>query len=94
MSSTTQEDGFTKVTHKHKKRKANGSPTLPSMPKPGFPEPPLGASVSPKQTLRTGFRGDTQWCRQKIQKLEIFNGQIEAVPPQPQSISDQGITKR
>ena len=52
MSSTTQEDGFTEVTRKHKKRKASGSPTLPSQPKPGSSEPPPGAPVRPKPNLK------------------------------------------
>ena len=45
MSSVTQEDGFTEVTRKHKKRKASGSPTLPSQPKPSSHESLLGTPV-------------------------------------------------
>ena len=48
MSSTTQEDGFTEVTHGLRKRKASSSPTLPSQPKSGPSEPPLGTPVHPK----------------------------------------------
>ena len=46
--SSTQEEGFTEVTHDRKKRKASGSPTLPSQPKPGSSQPPLGTPVCPK----------------------------------------------
>ena len=52
MSSITQEDGFTEITRGRKKRKASGSPTLPSQPKPGFSEPPLGTPVCPKPNLK------------------------------------------
>ena len=52
MSSATQEDGFTEVTRKHKKRKASGSPTLPSQHKPGSSEPPLGTPVRPKPNIK------------------------------------------
>ena len=52
MSSVTQEDGFTEVTRGRKKRKASGSPTLPSQPKPSSSEPPLGTPVRPKPNLK------------------------------------------
>ena len=52
MSSITQEDGFTEVTRGCKKRKASGSPTLPSQPEPGSSEPPLGTPVRPKPNLK------------------------------------------
>ena len=45
MSSVSQEDGFIKVTHASKERKANTSPTLPNQPKPGSP---LLTPVRPK----------------------------------------------
>ena len=52
MSSITQEDGVTEVTRGRKKRKASGSPTLPSQPKPGSSQPPLGTSVRLKPNLK------------------------------------------
>ena len=52
MSSSTQGDGFTDVTHGRKKRKASSSPTLPSQPKPGSAEPPLGTPARPKPSLK------------------------------------------
>ena len=52
MSSITQEDGFTEVSRGRKKRKASGSPTLPSQPKPGSSQPPLGTPVHPKPNFK------------------------------------------
>ena len=48
MPSSTQGDGFTEVTHGRKKRKASSSLMLPSQPKPGSTESPLGIPVRPK----------------------------------------------
>ena len=48
MSLVNQEDEFTEVTHKHKKRKATGSPTLPILQKTGSSEPPPGTPTRPK----------------------------------------------
>ena len=53
VSSTTQEDGFTEVTHGLRKRKASSSPTLPSQPKSGSSEPPLGTPVHPKSNPKS-----------------------------------------
>ena len=94
IPSFSQEDGFTEVTHGRKKRKASNSPTLPSQPKSGFSEPPLGTTSMPQTKPKKQNSSDTQWCRRKIKKLKIHNRRIEAVPPWPQSFSDQGITKR
>ena len=52
MSSTTQGDGLTEVTHGCKKHKASNSPTLPSQPKPGSSEPPLRTPVHPKPSIK------------------------------------------
>ena len=55
MSFITQEDGFTEVTRGHKKRKASNSPTLPSQPKSGSSEPPLGTPVRPRPNLKNNI---------------------------------------
>ena len=55
MSSISQEDGFTEVNRGRKKRKANNSPTLLSLPKPGSSEPPLGNPVSPKPSIKNSI---------------------------------------
>ena len=56
MSSVTQEDGFTEVTRSRKKRKASGSPTLSSQPKPGSSEPPPGPPVCPTPYLKNKIK--------------------------------------
>ena len=55
MSSATQGDGFTEVTRGRKKRKASNSHTLPSQPKSGFSEPPLGTPVRPKPSIKNSI---------------------------------------
>ena len=52
MSSVIQVDGFTEVTRKHKKSKASGSPTLPTLQKPGSSELPPETPVRPKPTIK------------------------------------------
>ena len=55
MTSVNQEDEFTEVTRKRKKRKASGSPKLPTLQKTGCSEPPPETTVrprpSPKNTI-------------------------------------------
>ena len=51
MTSVSQEDEFTEVTHKRKKRKAKGSPTLPTLQKTGSSEPPPGTPTRPKPAI-------------------------------------------
>ena len=55
MTSVSQEDEFTEVTHKRKKRKASGSPTLPTLQKTGSselpPETPIRPRPYPKNTI-------------------------------------------
>ena len=48
MSIVTQEDEFTEVTRKRKKRKASGSPTLPTLRKTGSSELPPETPVRPQ----------------------------------------------
>ena len=51
MTSVSQEDEFMEVTRKRKKRKATGSPTLPTLQKIGSSEPPPGTPTRPKPIL-------------------------------------------
>ena len=53
--SSTEGDRFTEVTRRRKKRKASSSPTLPSQPKPGPSEPPLGIPVRPKPSIKNSI---------------------------------------
>ena len=51
MSSVSQEDEFTEVTNKRKKRTASGSPTLPTLQKTGSSELPPGTPTRPKPAI-------------------------------------------
>ena len=55
MTSVSQEDEFTEVTRKRKKRKASGSPTLPTLQRKGSselpPETPIRPRPYPKNTI-------------------------------------------
>ena len=51
MSSVSQEDEFTEVTHKRKKHKALGSLTLLTLKKTGSSELPPGTPTRPKPTI-------------------------------------------
>ena len=52
MTSVNQEDEFTEVARKHKKRKAVNSPTLPTLQKTGSSEPPPVTPVRPKPAFK------------------------------------------
>ena len=80
MSSVTQEDGFTEVTRDRKKRKASGSPTRPSQPKPGSSEPSLGTPVRPKPSIKnsipvilSGFDGKFKNWRSVLGELRQYH---------------------
>ena len=76
MSSGTQEDGFTEVTHKHKKRKASGSPTLPSQRKPGFSEPPLITPVRPEPNLKNKIPVILSGVDRKFKNWRFLMGEL------------------
>ena len=48
MTSVSQEDKFTEVTHERKKRKASDSPTLPTLQKTGSSELPPETPIRPR----------------------------------------------
>ena len=92
MSSVTQEDGFTEVTRDRKKRKVNGSPTLPGQPKLGSSEPPLGKQVRPKPSIEnstpailSGVNGEFRNWRSIMGELRQYHlglkvSQIKELP--------------
>ena len=53
MPSANQEDEFTEISHKLKKRKASSSPTLPTLQKTGSSEHPPETPVRPKPSTIT-----------------------------------------
>ena len=82
--SSTQEEGFTEVTHDRRKSKASGSPTLPSQPKPGSSQPPLGTPVRPKpnhkNTIPVILSGDNEEfrnCRKLMGELRQFHPSLK-----------------
>ena len=52
MTSISQEEEFTEVTHSRKRRKVSNSPTLPSQPKPGSSEPTQETPARPKSSYK------------------------------------------
>ena len=65
MTSVSQEDEFTEVTHKRKKRKVTGSPTLPTLQKTGSSELPPGTPTHPKPAIiKTTFHSFSVVSRQ------------------------------
>ena len=87
MWSITQEDGVTEVTRGRKKRKASGSPTLPSQPEPGSSQPPLGTPVRLKPNLKnkilvilSGVDGKFKNCRSIMGKLRQYHPSLKVSP--------------
>ena len=81
MSSVTEEDGFTEVTRKHKKRKVSGSPTLPSQPKPGSSEPSLGTPVRPKPNIRNTIPVILSGVNEKFKHWRKLMGELSSTLP-------------
>ena len=52
MTTVNQEDEFTEVARKRKKRKAISSPTLPALQKTGSSEPPPVTPARPKSSYK------------------------------------------
>ena len=61
MPSNNQKDEFTEVTRDREKRKASNSPTLPSQPKSGSFESPLGIPVRLRRNLSAVNRKFKNW---------------------------------
>ena len=82
MQSVSQEDEFTKVNCKSKKRKATSSPTLPTLQKTGPSEHPPETPVRPSPSIiKNKILVIISRIDKKIQNMAICNGRIEAVPP-------------
>ena len=93
MSSVSQEDEFTEVTHKRKKRKASGSPTLPTLQKTGSSELPPGTPTRPKPAIiknkipviLSGIKAEHKNWRKLLGELRQFHpglkvSQIKELP--------------
>ena len=93
MASVSQEDEFTEVTHKRKKRKASGSPTLPTLQKTGSSELPPGTPTRPKPAtiknkipvILSGIKAEHKNWRKLLGELRQFHpglkvSQIKELP--------------
>ena len=93
MSSVSQEDEFTEVTYKRKKRKASGSPTLPTLQKTGSSELPPGTPTRPKPAIiknkipviLSGIKAEHKNWRKLLGELRQFHpglkvSQIKELP--------------
>ena len=88
MSLVNQEDEFTEVIRKRKKRKATGSPTLPTLQKTGSSEPPPGtptrlklASTKNKiPVILSGIKEEHKNWRKLLGKLRQFHPSLKISP--------------
>ena len=76
MSSVNQEDEFTEVARKCKKRKASGSPTLPNLQRTGSPELPPETPVHPKPTLKNKIPVILSGVDRKIKTWRSVMGEL------------------
>ena len=93
MTSVSQGDEFTEVTRKRKKRKATGSPTLPTLQKTGSSEPPPVTPTRPKPAIiknnipviLSGIKAEHKNWRKLLGELRQFHpglkvSQIKELP--------------
>ena len=76
MSSTTQGDGFSEVTHGCKKRKASNLPTLPSQSK-----PLLGTPIHPKPSLKNTIPVILSGVNRKFKNWRSLMGKLRQFHP-------------
>ena len=96
MSSVNQKDDFTEVTHKRKKRKATGSPMLPTLQKAGSSEPPPGTPTCPKPAsiknkipvILSGIKEEHKNWRKLLSELRQFHPSLKI----PKSRSSRKVT--
>ena len=85
MTSDNQEDEFTEVTCKPKKRKATGSPTLPTLQKTGSSEPPPETPTRPKPAsiknkipvILSGIKEEHKNWRKLLGELRQFHPSLK-----------------
>ena len=81
MTSVNQEDEFTEVARKRKKRKAFSSPTLPALQKPISSEPPTVTPARPKSSYRNTIPVIISGNNQKFQNLRQIMGELRQYHP-------------
>ena len=91
--SSTQEEGFTEVTGGRKGRKASGSPTLPSQPKPGSSEPPLGTPVRPKPNIKNTIPVILTGVNEEFRNWRKLTGELRQFHPSLKILQIKELSK-
>ena len=81
MSSVNPEDEFTEVTHKCKKRKSSGSPTLPILQKTGSSEPSPEIPVRPQPSHKNTVPVIISGVDDKIKTWRQLMGELRQYHP-------------
>ena len=81
MSSVNQEDEFTEVTRKRKKRKASGSPTLLTLQKTGSSELPPKTPVHPRSSHKNTIPVIISGVDDKIKTWRQLMGELRQYHP-------------
>ena len=81
MTSVNQEDEFTEVARKCKKRKAISSPTLPDLQKTGFSEPPPVTPARPKSSYKNKIPVIISGVDKKFQNWRQIMGELRQYHP-------------
>ena len=91
--SSPQEEGFTEVTRDRKKRKASGSPTLSSQPKPGSSQPPLGTPVCPKPNHKNMIPVILSGVNEEFQNWRKLMGELRRFHPSLKILQIKELSK-
>ena len=93
MPSVNQEDEFTEVTRKRKKRKASGSPMLPTLQKSGSSEPPPETPVRPRPSHKNTIPVIISGIDDKIKKWRQLIGELRQYHPGLKVSSIKALSK-
>ena len=91
--SSTQEEGFTEVTCGRKKHKASGSPNLPSQPKQGSSEPPLGTPVRPKPNIKNTIPVILNGVNEEFRNWRKLMGELRQFDPSLKILQIKELSK-
>ena len=93
MTSVSQEDEFSEVTRKRKKRKAISSPTLPALQKPSSSEHPPETSVHPRPSLKNTIPVIISGVDDKIKTWRQLMGELRQYHPSLKVSSIKALPK-
>ena len=74
--------------------KASGSPTLPSQPKPGSSQAPIGTPVRPKPNQKNTIPVILSGVNEEFRNWRKLMGELRQSPPQSPNFTNQGVIKR